>query len=99
VWLGSEAKARGLVDELGGMDTALAILKKKAGIPASENVSLVMYPPRRTILDLLLKHSQDEATVETRMEATLRPVFGRIPFHAWLHGGMLRIMPYWIEVK
>jgi protease-4 len=99
VWLGSEAKARGLVDELGGIDTALAVLKEKAGIPVSENVSLVMYPARRTILDLLLKRSQDDATVEARMEAALRPVFGRVPFHAWMKGGMLRIMPYWIEVK
>ncbi|HUK19313.1 MAG TPA: signal peptide peptidase SppA [Bryobacteraceae bacterium] len=95
VWLGSQAKARGLVDELGGIDAALAVLKKKAGIPAAENVSLVPFPPRRTILDLLLKRSQDDSMVE----AKLRPVFGRIPYHAWLAGGMLRIMPYWIEVK
>ena len=98
VWLGSEARTHGLVDELGGLDTALAVLKKKAGIPAAENVSLVMYPPRHTILDLLMKRSQDDA-VEARMAAQLRPVFGPIPFHAWMHGGMLRIMPYWIEVK
>ena len=95
VWLGSQAKPRGLVDELGGLDAALAVLKKKAGIPAAENVSLVPYPPRRTILDLLLKRSQDDSTVE----AKLRPVFGHIPYHAWLAGGMLRVMPYWIEVK
>lgn len=99
VWLGSEAKAHGLVDELGGLDTALAVLKKKAGIPAAENVSLVVYPPRHTILDLLLKRSQDDAAVQARLEAELRPVFGRVLFHAWMQGGMLRIMPYWIEVK
>lgn len=95
VWLGSQAKERGLVDDLGGIDTAMAILKKKAGIPAAENVSLVIYPPRRTILDVFLKHSQDDTIVETK----LRPVFGRIPFHAWMQGGMLRIMPYSITVK
>jgi protease-4 len=95
VWLGSQAKPRGLVDELGGIDTALALLKKKAGIPASENVSLVMYPPRRTVLDLLLKRSQDENV----MEAKLRPIFGRVPYHAWLQGGMLRIMPNWINIR
>jgi hypothetical protein len=44
---------------------------------------------------LLLKRSQDDSMVE----AKLRPVFGRIPYHAWLAGGMLRIMPYWIELK
>jgi protease-4 len=99
VWLGSDAKARGLVDHLGGLDTALAVLKQKAGIPASENVSLVMYPSRQTVLDLLVKRSADDAVVEARMEATLRPVFGDMPFHAWMQGGLLRIMPYWITVR
>jgi len=95
VWLGSQAKPRGLVDELGGIDAAIAILKKKAGIPASENVSVVMYPPRRTILDLLMKRSQDDTIVE----AKLRPIFGSVPYHAWLQGGMLRIMPNWIRIR
>jgi protease-4 len=95
VWLGSQAKPRGLVDELGGIDTALSLLKKKAGIPASENVSLVMYPPRKSIFEMLMKRSQDDAVLESK----LRPVFGRVPFHAWMQGGMLRIMPYWITVK
>ncbi|HKE24339.1 MAG TPA: signal peptide peptidase SppA [Bryobacteraceae bacterium] len=95
VWLGAQAKPRGLVDELGGIDTALSVLKKKAGIPASENVSLVMYPPRKSIFEMLMKRSQDDAVLESK----LRPVFGRVPFHAWMQGGMLRIMPYWITVK
>jgi protease-4 len=95
VWLGSQAKPRGLVDDLGGIDTALAVLKKKAGIPASENVSLVMYPARRTILDLILKRSQDESVVE----AKLKPIFGSVPYHAWMRGGMLRIMPNWIRIR
>jgi protease-4 len=30
VWLGSQARTRGLVDELGGFDTAIRLLKKKA---------------------------------------------------------------------
>jgi hypothetical protein len=26
-------------------------------------------------------------------------VFGRVPFHAWMKGGMLRVMPYWFTVQ
>jgi len=99
VWMGDQAKQRGLVDELGGIDTALDLLKKKAGIAASENVSLVMHPARQSVLELLMKRSQDDATVEARLAAKLRPIFGKVPFHAWAEGGMLRIMPYWFEVK
>jgi len=93
VWLGSQAKPRGLVDELGGLDTAVTLLKKKAGIAASEDVGLLLYPGRHTLLDIWLKRSQDDA-----LEARLRQVFGRVPFRAWMRGGMLRMMPEWIEV-
>ena len=94
VWLGSQAKPRGLVDELGGLDTAIELLKKKAGIAASEDVGLLLYPGRRTLLDIWLKRSQDDA-----LETKLRAVFGQVPFRAWMKGGMLRIMPQWIEVR
>lgn len=94
VWLGSQAQARGLVDQLGGIDTAIELVKKKAGIPAGEQVSLIVYPPPRNILDVLLKRAP-----ESVMEAKLKQVFGRMPFHAWMKGGYLRLMPYCFEVK
>ena len=94
VWLGSQAKPRGLVDELGGLDAAVTLLKKKAGIATGEDVGLLLYPGRRNLLDLWLKRSQDDA-----LEARLRAVFGCVPFRAWMRGGMLRMMPEWIEVR
>jgi protease-4 len=94
VWLGSQAKPRGLVDELGGLDTAVTLLKKKAGIAAGEEVGLLLYPARRSLLDVWLKRSQDDA-----LESRLRAIFGRVPFRAWRRGGMLRMMPEWIEVR
>jgi protease IV len=95
VWLGSQAKMHGLVDTIGGLDTAIEMAKKKANIPASENVTLVSYPPRRSILDLLLqRRSQEDA-----LDVKLRAVFRDMPFHAWIQGGFLRMMPYWITVK
>lgn len=58
VWTGQQAKQNGLVDELGGLDKALEILKKKAGIPAREAVELVEYPQRKSLLELLLSRAQ-----------------------------------------
>jgi hypothetical protein len=29
----------------------------------------------------------------------LRAVFRDMPFRAWMEGGFLRMMPYWITVK
>jgi len=94
VWLGSQAKTRGLVDELGGIDTAIAMVKKRASIPDSERISLISYPPRRSILDLLFRKSQDDM-----LDVRLRQVLQGMPFHAWMHGGLLRMMPYWITVR
>ena len=94
VWLGSQARQRGLVDELGGLDTAVEVLKKKANIPAAEQVSVVMYPQRRSLLDMLFRRSQEDM-----LESRLARVFGRVPYRAWMNGGYLRILPYRVTVQ
>jgi protease IV len=53
VWTGRQAKKIGLVDELGGLDRAVAIAKDRAKIPASTEVELVLFPPRASIFDAL----------------------------------------------
>jgi protease-4 len=53
VWTGQQARDHGLVDELGGLDRAVAIAKGRAGIPADEDVELVAYPPRRGLYEAL----------------------------------------------
>jgi protease-4 len=94
VWLGSQAKQRGLVDEMGGLDKAVELVKQKAKIPAAEKVSISVYPGRRSLLDVLMKRSQEDA-----VEAKIRQVMGRVPFRAWLQGGLLRAMTYWVDIR
>ena len=53
VWTGEQARERGLVDMLGGLDTAVAVAKARAKIPADEDVELVAYPPRRSFYEAL----------------------------------------------
>ncbi len=53
VWTGRQAKKIGLVDELGGLDRAVAIAKERAKIAASADVDLVLYPPRPSLFDAL----------------------------------------------
>jgi protease-4 len=94
VWLGSQAKPRGLVDELGGLDTAIEMVKKKANIPMAERVTVITYPPRRSLFDMLLRRSQEDM-----LESKLRQIFQGMPFHAWMKGGFLRIAPYHVVVR
>lgn len=94
VWLGSQAKERGLVDELGGLETALDALRKKANLAAGAPVQIVTFPSRRNILDVFLRRPQEDL-----LEAKLAAVFGRVPFRAWMRGGFLRIAPHWLTVQ
>jgi len=55
VWTGEDAHARGLVDELGGIDRAVELAKELAGIDGDAPVRLVFYPEQPTLLDLLLE--------------------------------------------
>jgi protease-4 len=54
VWTGRQAKANGLVDELGGLERAVALAKDRAKIAAGREVELVTYPPPRGLYDALL---------------------------------------------
>lgn len=53
VWTGADAKARGLVDTLGGFWDAAAIAKKLAGIPQSERVTFKVYPRHRGLMETI----------------------------------------------
>ena len=51
VWTGSDAKARGLVDALGGLDAAIAEAQKLGKVDASKEVEF--YPPDPNLIDFL----------------------------------------------
>jgi protease-4 len=53
VWTGQQARERGLVDALGGLDTAIAIAKERAKIPKDEDVELVVFTGRRSLYEAL----------------------------------------------
>jgi protease-4 len=80
VWTGEDAKARGLVDELGGFPTALRLAKRAAGVGETAPVRLKRYPPRRPALAALLGEEPDNsehgeaADMEVRSLDALRPV-------------------------
>ena len=92
-WLGSQAKQNGLVDELGGIDKTIELLRKRAGIKADERLELVPYPPRRSIFDQYLKSTTDQG-----VDARLQKLLG-FDYRVWAKGGMMRIMPYTIDIR
>jgi protease IV len=95
VWLGTQAKMNGLVDEIGGLDRAVEMIKQRTNIPASQQVTLVTYPPRRSLLELLLKSSNDNS----ELESAIQSVIGKLPWRSLAHGGVQRLMPYSLVVR
>jgi protease-4 len=53
VWTGKQARQLGLVDELGGLQRALELAKRRANIAPNAEVELVIYPPKRSIYETL----------------------------------------------
>jgi protease IV len=82
VWTGERARQLGLVDSLGGLDTAIAAAKELARIPSSEQVSLVRLPAPRSLLENLL----DLLSGEDTLEGTVAARFGRLALPSWLKG-------------
>jgi protease-4 len=98
VWMGAQAHQNGLVDSLGGFDQAIAEIRKKAHLSAAGETNLVMFPPRRSLLDLLASASP-ESIESAAAEDRLRKTFRGLPGPSLLKGGILRVMPYRLTVQ
>jgi protease-4 len=98
VWMGAQAKQNGLVDQLGGIDEAVEIVRKKAGLSATGETNLVMYPARRNLLEIL-SNATPETWEEGLAESRVRAIVPGLPSRALLTGGMLRLLPYTFNVR
>ena len=103
VWTGRQAKGNGLVDELGGLDRAIAIAKQRAKLPADREVELVVYPPRKSFYEILTDQfsgASDQAAMSAWMSANLtrgeidvlRTIRG--PLALFRRGEPLALMPF-----
>jgi len=97
VWTGAQAKERGLVDALGGLDTAVAIAKQRAHIPADEDVDLVVYSPRRSFYEALTQLGRSSISLGSwggLMNAGPAMRALATPVTAFRRGEPLALMPY-----
>jgi len=94
VWMGVQAQRNGLIDELGGMSRALELVKAKAKIARDEQVQIEVYPRRRSLWDTLFTRA-----TEAVAGSPLSSVWETLTRHPPVPSGILRRMPYTIEVK
>jgi protease-4 len=68
VWTGADAHERGLVDELGGLATAVGLARERAGLPDTAEPELVPYPQLPMLARLRpAASSEDEAAAMARV--------------------------------
>ena len=97
VWTGAQAKDRGLVDALGGLDAAVALAKQRAHIPADEEVELVAYTPRRSFYEALSelgRSSSSFASWGVLLNAREAMAGLVTPVTSFRRGEPLALMPY-----
>lgn len=110
VWTGEQAKERGLVDAIGGLDQAIASARELAKVGAEEEVRLDRYPKRKTFVeqvmeDLSKSSSADTPNVSAVMISGISPDLARSIDRLELlqevlgTGGVAALMPETIEVK
>ena len=102
VWTGRQARDNGLVDELGGLDRAIAEAKRHAKISAGSEVTLVVFPPRRSFYELIAEQfggASDQLAIGSWLStnltegelAALRTIRG--PLALFRRGEPLALMP------
>jgi protease-4 len=65
VWTGEDARRLGLVDALGGYDTALALARQAANLPDNAPIDVVVYPRERGLAALLFGRLVDRDDDDT----------------------------------
>lgn len=97
VWMGTQAQQNGLVDTLGGLNQAVALIRKRANLSPTGDTDLVMYPPRRTLLDVVANSSPD-SIADAEVDTKIRKLLPGLPSQILLKGGILRMLPYRINI-
>jgi protease-4 len=93
VWTGRQAKGNGLVDELGGMNLALAIAKEKAGIPQEAEVEILSLPKGRGWLNVSFENMFSLSPDLNSILEELRES------NIFEEDQILLLMPYEIKIK
>jgi protease-4 len=94
VWTGSQAKDIGLVDELGGLSKAIELAKELAGIPARDQVRLVVQPKKKSsFLEMFLGQPliKTNLSIGPRLEKTMAA------FKLLEQERIWAIMPLWLS--
>ena len=109
VWTGTQAKERGLVDEFGGLEKAIAVAKQLANLPADKDVKRVVLPEPKPFFESYF--GDDSSSESAKAEQTQAALLDALPadikrsfrYAALLdkmqQGQAMLMMPFELEIK
>jgi len=93
VWTGAQGIERGLVDELGGLVTAVRVAKRELGLPEDADVLLIPHPPARSLAQELLE-ALSSSVIRAALPLVWSPLLDRVEtWTAALHPGEPALVP------
>lgn len=112
VWTGNQAKANGLVDELGGLEKAIEIAKGLAKLPADKDVTRVDLPKKPSLFESFFGGGSDASVKAKTQEQKTQEAFAKtLPedvrrslryaemFDKMKRGESMLILPYELQIK
>ena len=78
IWTGADARERGLVDELGGLSTAIRLARNAAGVPVDAAVRIEQFPAPESGLSLALRHLVQASVVKAGLGPTISRLSHRL---------------------
>lgn len=108
VWTGTQAKQNGLIDEFGGLETAINVAKQLANLPADKDVKRVVLPEPKPFFESLFG---DDNSADARTEQAQKAVFDALPedakrafryaelFDRMRNGEAMLMLPFELDIK
>ena len=72
MWSGEDGLELGLIDELGGYHTALALAREAAGIDEDEPVNLKLFPKKKSTFELFFGEGPDSSEKSVAQSVLVR---------------------------
>ena len=79
IWTGEDAREHGLVDELGGIKTAMHLVREALELEADASLNLVVFPKEKTLIEQVMEkgliHTLSNGDALVRLATELQPIF------------------------
>ena len=104
IWTGKQAKEIGLVDKLGGLDTALTIAKKQIGLDPADAIDIIILPKPKTFFETLIEDMEMDIQIPMTPHLPVpTPIERTLPSLYWLHlfanESAATVMPFAIVIR